>query len=434
MTPETIVNLCRKLVMRGNYAGAVRSLQCIEGLNPSDYDSILSGRTTIRPDWGGLVPDDSGAEAEIKAAFQDIFIAMGQHYAPVLAVYPNSSYNYDTEGTIRAVVRCSGAGVSEIVSEQIRKSRSVEIAASYAMEDDTLLVRGSGVIFLCTKAPALPPFLANGTGGRSTVEQILSDALERLPMKGTPEPRCEAPEVEVKARYAKTEDQIRDEVRARVGPEDGPGWISLRAGESALWRVPLAPFRAWAQVQDQRAKAWEGGTIPSMGESSDWKPVSPKGLRLSCDIPEHSDWLLASRRLDLKTGQWRDGALDDYKDEDLLRAAVSRQGAAKSGEEGYAVLAAGRAATGTTLVDPPEDLEVCPPGTILVLEIAGASRLQLAMTAEAVLVEVGGALAHLVSELRDANIPVLRVPGARTKFPTGTKLDVDPATGLVQEV
>lgn len=419
ITAAEIVDRCRTLAKQGKYNGAVNILREVDGLSSAQYDDILSGKMTISSDWR-LVHDN--AEAEIAAAFRDVFRAEGRFFRPVLVVYPRKlkMNDFETEGSIFAVVRTSGTGTVRVTDELLPKIRSVTVASSYAMEDDMLLVCDGDRIFLCEESMKPPPFLMGMVNGQ-TPSGILSNTIDRLPAQGEPE--------------IDPDDQIRGEVRARVGPEDGPGWISLR-GKNALWRVPALPFHAWGTIQDSRYKALASGSMsmPAPIKTPDWEPVSPSGLRLSCDIPEHSDWLLGSRRLDLKTGQWRDGALDDYRDDDLLRAAVQRQEAARCGEVGYVVLAGGRAVTGTTLVDPPEDLEVCPPGTILVLETAGASWLQLASTASAVIVEVGGALAHLIVELRDASIPVLRVPGARAKFPTGTALSVDPATGLVQEV
>lgn len=218
------------------------------------------------------------------------------------------------------------------------------------------------------------------------------------------------------------EDQARKLIREKAGPEDGPGWISL-SGKQSFWRVPRAPFDAWEILQDRRN-----------AEEVTYEPVCPRGLRLSCDIPTHSDWLLGARRYDRQTGQWVDGQLSDYhKDDDLLMAAVRRQ-RAKGSDDGYIVLVEGPSVEGVALVEPPEDLFVCPPNTVLVLDKAEASWLFLASTAVAVIVEVGGALSHLIAELREVSIPVLRVPNACREFTTGERILVDPTTGLVQVI
>jgi hypothetical protein len=199
--------------------------------------------------------------------------------------------------------------------------------------------------------------------------------------------------------------------------------VSIRA--DGRLRVPKAPFELWA-------------VAPSGGAHlvSPWKNVSPVGVKQGADDPNHTDWMLGAGLgpLDMKSRSANPLA------DDLSAAAHAARGQVEKRLLAFecSVLLQGHALTGrvhipSTFGDFPERSHdgFAP---ISVVKNAGPDWLEMALkTFElggAVIVERGGEMAHLVTELRSSGGgAIIRKEKARTLYPAGSLLRVDSANG-----
>jgi len=68
---------------------------------------------------------------------------------------------------------------------------------------------------------------------------------------------------------------------------------------------------------------------------------------------------------------------------------------------------------------------------VLVLTDMHPSQVELLSRARALIVERGGATAHLATVAREMGVTVMLVPDAVTRYPEGTNVDIDPVSGTV---
>jgi hypothetical protein len=242
-------------------------------------------------------------------------------------------------------------------------------------------------------------------------------------------------EKEEEARYLRQVADIRKAVREQAGPVEGQGWLTLRNREkNKAWRVPAAPFMYWSLVR----------RLPEVARALEWQTVSPPGMKLMMDLPQHTDWLLGG--MELSDGGSRDLSLEtDYRGNDaadLLAATaydrafdIERLETAKicGLDTGFHVLSIGACAVRGVVVHPEEDVEV-PVGSVAIVPDASPRWAIAVMSAAAVIVEVGGELAHIVQVGRERNIPVYRVPDALDRWAPGTILMLDPDCGKIEVV
>ncbi|MCS4088886.1 hypothetical protein [Rhizobium sp. BK176] len=222
---------------------------------------------------------------------------------------------------------------------------------------------------------------------------------------------------------------FRKAIIAQADAMGEAGWMTIAVPASirtdGLLRVPRAPFELWAVAQS-------GGSHLV----SPWKTVSPVGVKQGADDPNHTDWMLGAGLgpLDMKQGAIA---------QELSAAAYAARGAVQSRLLRFKcdVLLQGHAVKGRVHVPThPDDLPVAsadglPP--ISVVKDAGPDWLFVAIKTfqlgGLVIVERGGAMAHLVTELRaTSGGAIIRKEGARNLYPAGSLLTVDPSVGKIE--
>ena len=127
----------------------------------------------------------------------------------------------------------------------------------------------------------------------------------------------------------------------------------------------------------------------------------------------------------------------DYRARDtngLMEAAQHRSWEMRRHDDGPEIdfLCVGPPVTGP-VVHPTEDCKM-PSGAIAILPDASPRWGLVAQTTAAIIVEHGGALAHVVQVNRERGVSIVRVPGARKLWPEGTTLIVADGTVRIQEV
>ncbi|MDW9481130.1 hypothetical protein GOB57_21020 [Sinorhizobium meliloti] len=204
------------------------------------------------------------------------------------------------------------------------------------------------------------------------------------------------------------------------------GWMTIEVPRSiradGRLRVPKAPFELWAV-------ALSGGRHLV----SPWKNVSPVGVKQGADDPNHTDWMLGAGLgpLDMKSGPLA---------EELSAAAYAARGEVERRLLDFecSVLLQGQPVTGRVHIPKARDdfpefsNDGLPPISVVIN--AGPDWLEMALKTfqlgGAVIVERGGEMAHLVTELRSTGGgAIIRKEKARTLYPAGSLLKVNPAVG-----
>lgn len=213
-----------------------------------------------------------------------------------------------------------------------------------------------------------------------------------------------------------------------AGPE---GWMEIPidrlARPSGKLRVPRGAFERWAI----RPTGAEHLAAP-------WEIVSPQGVKQASDDPYHTDWMLGAG---LDPTDMRHSAPDKVLAEALTSAAYSARAAIERRLLGFkcSVLVSGPSVTGRVW-HPSKPSKEIPWGEeppIAILPAARSDWLDLAgrvlARGGAVIVERGGEMAHMVTELRgDGKGPLIRVEDARRLYPEGLLVGVEPSEGRVE--
>jgi hypothetical protein len=221
---------------------------------------------------------------------------------------------------------------------------------------------------------------------------------------------------------------FRKAIIAQADAMGEAGWMTIKVSASiradGLLRVPRAPFELWAVAQS-------GGSHLV----SPWKPVSPVGVKQGADDPHHTDWMLGAGLgpLDMKQGTIA---------QELTSAAYAARGDVERRLLKFdcSVLMQGHMVKGRVHIpQDPDDLpsvsnDGLPP--ISVVKDAGPDWLFVALKTfqlgGAVIVERGGEMAHLVTELRaSGGGAIIRKERARRLYPSGCLLTVDPSIGTI---
>lgn len=154
----------------------------------------------------------------------------------------------------------------------------------------------------------------------------------------------------------------------------------------------------------------------------EYTPFSPRGLKTAEDNPFHTDvWLGCGFEVDAKTYDRENPQYHAVVDlmfevqKELLNFEVQ-------------VLARGPALTGTVVY---HDSAVIDKDSILVIPHAGVAFELGAMKSGAVICEVGGRLAHLVTVCREMNRPIIRMDNALSKLRRGQTVTITPDEGRV---
>lgn len=207
------------------------------------------------------------------------------------------------------------------------------------------------------------------------------------------------------------------------------GWMTIDVPASIRadgnLRVPKTPFELWAV-------ALSGGSHLV----ASWTNVSPVGVKQGADDPNHTDWMLGAGLgpLDMKTGGPNPLAEELSAAAYAARAEVERRVLAFD----CSVLLQGHTVTGRVHIPSSRDDfpsvsdDGVPPVTVV--KNAGPDWLEMAIKTfrlgGAVIVERGGEMAHLVTELRaTGGGAIIRMEKARALYPAGSLLKVEPSAG-----
>ncbi len=186
-----------------------------------------------------------------------------------------------------------------------------------------------------------------------------------------------------------------EEVRKRAGTDT----FELVVSDGRKLTVARAPFWHWAL-----------GRTSLRHLAPPWVPVSPNGVKLPLDNEWHTDWMLgAGVSLDESYGGPVAAAATDamFKLQEEL------------GDYEAGVIVDGGGATGIVGKE------------ILVLSDLGPEHASAALRATAIVTELGGQLAHLALVGRERGQTIMLVPDARTRYPEGAHLTLDPAEGKI---
>jgi phosphohistidine swiveling domain-containing protein len=194
----------------------------------------------------------------------------------------------------------------------------------------------------------------------------------------------------------------RNKFASRVMEQAGLDLFDLKDenGVIVAKNVPRAPFERWALQRTSMRRF-----------APRWKTVSPTGMKLPMDDPNHTDWWLAIGGDPSKA----------YKGP-IYDAAVAEIGRIQERYGQY---------RNTVIVDGPV-VEGVIGEEVIVLKDLHPDQLPLIEKARAVITEAGGQLAHLAVVALGRGIPIILVPLATEIFQTGTRVCVDTKEGKVQ--
>ncbi len=194
--------------------------------------------------------------------------------------------------------------------------------------------------------------------------------------------------------------------------ETQAAWGETSPPASGSVQVPRAPFMHWALA---RLRTYADQLPP-------WTTVSPVGMKLMLDDANHTDWLIGAgfdpRKFVLDHGPITQAAyaLGSRLQDMLDRPAVH-------------VLVDGPACSGTVVFGKP-GVEA-PEGAIVMLPNLHPRYVKTVAYAAAVITEEGGATAHLAQVGRDRLLPMVRIPGALSKFCEGDEVMVNTSARIV---
>lgn len=150
---------------------------------------------------------------------------------------------------------------------------------------------------------------------------------------------------------------------------------------------------------------------------------SPEGMKMPEDNPYHTEvWLGCGLEIDMDTYNHHNPQFLAFTDMmfDIQKQILDFE---------VQVLARGARMTGTVVY---HDSDVIDKGSILVIPHAGVDFELQALKAGAVICEVGGKLAHLVTVCRERATPILRMDNALSKLKQGQRVTVIPQEGKVE--
>jgi hypothetical protein len=193
-------------------------------------------------------------------------------------------------------------------------------------------------------------------------------------------------------------------------------WISLHVKEKEFY-IPREPFEHWA------LKRTSGYHL-----APEWQVVSPSGMKMYCDDPYHTDWVIGAGI-----------SLDDvysHKNQELENAIYNLMQCVQVEKLNFqCAILCGRGKVEGETYHPSKNQEV-PVGSIIVIPHASTDYYKAMMSAcrngkGAVIAQTGGVLCHLTNEARQNQIRMIVVENALIKFPPHTKVIVNCDEGKV---
>lgn len=214
-------------------------------------------------------------------------------------------------------------------------------------------------------------------------------------------------------------DSLREKI-SKAADEKG-GWLELHDEKNnRSYTLPKNAFYRWCL---SNSSAWE---------SIDWTPVSPQGMKMVGDDPNHSDWWMFTGH------DMEDGYNDEYMaffSEQRFR--IHRE---LTGHE-FTTLLRGTLPGGKVKriarhVDTPEKIDMINKGDLVIIPTASpdfeAVAHKCADLGAVLMTEVGGKLCHLATVGREFGLTLVMLPDARTLLPMGCKVQIDLEKGSLE--
>lgn len=194
-----------------------------------------------------------------------------------------------------------------------------------------------------------------------------------------------------------------EELRKKILDQAASDTFVLTTETGRSFTIPRAPFVKWALHRTSLSKL-----APS------WNSVSPVGLKLPSDNPDHTDWMI---------GAGADLQKDYAPHSDLSRASFRESFRIQEelGDFQYQVLSGGPEVSGVVGEDifVLSDLRNTPENNAVLSRAKG------------LVSERGGELAHMSVVAREMKVPLFLVEEARKKFPEGERLVLLPSLGRI---
>lgn len=192
-----------------------------------------------------------------------------------------------------------------------------------------------------------------------------------------------------------------NQYQEKILTQAGTDLIEFTHGDRTL-HIPRAPFLHW--VLD---RGGAGHLAPP------WTPVSPSGLKLMLDDPNHNDWLIGA------------GLPLNYDDRPLHDAlfAYAMDLARPFTRSECGIIAGGPYALGPAFH--PAMNEIAPTGSIVILPDLQPKWLPSIQGAAAIVTEMGGPMAHLAQIALERRLAIVRIKDARKRYPPGTVVSID---------
>lgn len=197
------------------------------------------------------------------------------------------------------------------------------------------------------------------------------------------------------------------------------GFVEVQLGERTI-RVPKAPLERWALAPLKR-----DSLLP------EWDAVSPPDFKIQRDNRDHTDWMIAAGVDPFLWHHWGDEAKALRKAGYELMERIQSERMRVS----HPILTAGGSVSGKVWT--PDRGGMPEVGDIVVLPNASPKWLGHVAAAlgerafAGVIVEEGGAVAHLVSVLREKGVLVVRWPGAIKALGQAESVHMDGSDGSV---
>lgn len=218
-----------------------------------------------------------------------------------------------------------------------------------------------------------------------------------------------------------------EQLRTAIIAQTKDKWLEFHVLEMGRTiRVPQGAFEQWSVHHSQ------GGHL-----ATPWKPISPVGVKQGADDPFHTDWMLGAglEPWDMKEKgsnlHWEALSEMAYREKAKIEEKLLNHQAS--------ILLNGPEVFGRIIqpVSPDGNLQIedeLPP--VLVIKTASAEWLETAWQVlnlgGAVIVERGGEMAHLITELRQHGGPVLRIDNAKNLYPDNSVVMVSPTSGTIR--
>lgn len=454
---EHMMNMCRKLVLEGEWEKAVRILsKGLHGISTDQVYSILKGDFALK----GMSDDPQGVayyrdreslkqSSQYKKDLQWFFSGLIRKekywYRPIAHVTNFGPNDMETEeGNFRHVrapdkINEVGAGGFgkwvDPVGVLGRKNHRIMHYSQDPKTDYCAVVELEGleicVIFERVEAPpawmstellprecpleALKEFLASGrTLEARGHDEWYGKAEQAERLARSREMRIADEEEKPKKKQKNIKDNDYKELRDAIKKQAGNDFTEIKVGDR-VYRIPRAPFEHWCLSRHAPSHL-----LPK------WETLSPSGLKMVGDDPYHSDWMLgADLDLDYDAVNVEEGlgkAIWEHRLE-LMRTRLNFKCDVLSGS----------GSTDYLKVLHPGENDTIPGDCVIILPNAHPRFLPLIaqITTGAVIVEQGGSVAHLVNIAREQNIKIVRVPKARKLYSTFSTVMVDCDNGTV---